>query len=185
MQKLLNSDVSLKKIFRILCTISMLLISMPVSNGTAHSYDLTSNSIESNESPAIDDGTFEKVWVDHDVRVEGKKGMRIHAKFLVRNSLGLRCRIIAQFYRKNGIQLSSEESGGYKNVDNKVVTFENFTPSYNVSRYSDKTLFIPYSAFNLKTPGVYELKFVLYLERMVQGGSFAHSEDFNFTYKKS
>ena len=164
----------------------MLLISMPLANGTRRRTEPKIDVIEDYGSVPDQDGTFEKVWVDHDVRVDGKKGMRIHAKFLVRNSLGLECRILAQFYRKGGVELSSEQSGGYKNSDNHVVTFESFTPKYDVTRYSNKTLFIPYSAFNLKAPGVYELRFVLYLERMVQGGRvFAHSEDFNFTYTKS
>jgi len=184
MKRLPSNAASKRKLFGILCTLSLLPVSVPVTIG-AHRFSESRTAVGESNVSAVDDGTFEQVWVDNDVRVDGKKGMRIHARFVVRNSLGLECRIVAQFYRKNGIQLSSEK-GGYRNGVNQVVTFENFKPRYNVSRYSDKTLFIPYSAFNLTTPGEYELKFILFLERMVEGGRVvAHSEDFNFTFKKS
>ena len=53
MQRLLNSSRLAKKVLRILCAVSMLLISMPVSNGTSRKFELTSDFIEPNETPRL------------------------------------------------------------------------------------------------------------------------------------
>ena len=75
MQRLLNSGTSLKTVLHFLCAVSMLLISMPVSNGTSRKFEMTSDFTEPNESPAFEDVTFEKVWLEYNVKVDGLKGV--------------------------------------------------------------------------------------------------------------
>ena len=86
MQRLLHSSASITKVLRILCAASMLLTSMAASNGTSRKLERTSEITEPRESAAVEDATFEKIWAEHDVKVDGKKGMRIHTTFTVKNN---------------------------------------------------------------------------------------------------
>jgi len=187
MQRLLNSGTSLKTALHFLCVVSMLLISMPASNGTSRAFKLTSDFTELNQTTVIEDGTFEKVWVEHDVKVDGKKGMRIHAGFVVRNSLRAECTLVAHFYHRTGAQLEGADlQGDYSTSDGHVVTYVKFTPRFTSARYNDKSLFIPYQEFQIKSPGYYELKFIVFLERHDQGDRvLAKSAEFNFKYTKT
>ena len=187
MQRLLNSGTSLKTALHFLCAVSMLLISMPVSNGTSRKFELTNDLVQQNKTAAVEDGTFEKMWVEHDVKVDGKKGMRIHTSFVVRNSLKAECTLVAHFYKRDGAQLEGADlQGDYSTSDGHVVTYVKVTPRFSSTRYSDKTLFIPYREFHLTTPGLYLLKFIVFLERHDQGDRIlARSAEFNFKYTKS
>src|SRR5215471_4816317 len=112
MEMLRDNAASQKKMFRILCALSMLLISIPIANGTRRKSESRFGIIQSRESAADQDGTFEKVWVEHDVRVDEKKGMRIHARFVVKNSLNAECTLVAHFYKNDGTQLSGADLQG-------------------------------------------------------------------------
>jgi hypothetical protein len=139
--------------------------------------------VESLETSAADqDATFERVWVEYNVRVDGKRGLRIHAKFTVKNSLNVSCRLIAQFYERDGTYLKADRHPAYTTSEGHVFTFVDVKPSFNSTAYADKILFIPYEAFNLKQRGMYLLKFVLFVDRNAQ--TIGHSADFNFKYTK-
>ena len=75
MQRLLHSSAAIRKVLHILCAVSMLLSSMVVSDGASRKFELTSDFTEPNESPAVEDVTFEKVWLEYNVKVDGLKGM--------------------------------------------------------------------------------------------------------------
>jgi len=186
MQRLLNSGTSLKTVLHFLCAVSMVLISMPVSNGASPKFELTSDLVQPNESPAVEDATIEKVWVEHDVKVDGKKGMRIHTSFVVKNSLKAECTLVAHFYKRDGAQLEGADlQGDYSTSDGHVVTYVNFIPRFTSTRYNDKTLFIPYEEFRIKSPGSYLLKFIVFLERKQDNQVLAKSAEFNFRYTKT
>ena len=187
MQRLLHSSASIAKVLRILFAVSMLLISMPVSNGTSRKFELTNELVQQNKAAAVEDGTFEKVWVEHDVKVDGKKGMRIHTSFTVKNNQNVVCTLVAHFYTREGAQLKGADlQGDYSTSDGHVVTYVKVTPRFSSTRYSDKTLFIPYREFHITTPGLYLLKFIVFLERYDQGDQIlARSAEFNFKYTKS
>ena len=175
MGMLIDKAISQRKLFSFLCVISILLINMPAAHGAPPKYQLH------------EDAKFESVWVEQDVRVDGKKGMRIHAKFVVKNSLNVSCKLIAMFYRDDAFLKADPKTDGqsdYATTEGHVSTYVNVKPSFNSTRYADKRLFIPYEAFNLKS-GMYLLKFVLFVERNVHGKEFetiGHSADFNFKY---
>jgi hypothetical protein len=173
MKGLLDNTTSQRKLFGVLGVLSMLLINMPAAHGAPPKYQLH------------EDARFESVWVEQDVRVDGKKGMRIHAKFVVKNSLNVSCKLIAMFYTRDGAFLKADGQSDYTTPEGHVSTYVNVKPSFSSTRYADKRLFIPYEAFNIKTSGMYLLKFVLFVERNVHGKEFetiGHSADFNFTY---
>jgi|GEM_PF-1453125 len=186
MQTLLHSSAAIRKVLRILCAVSILLIST-VSNGTSRKFELKSDFTEPNETAAVEDATFEKVWVEYGVTVDGKKGMRIHTSFVVKNSLRAECTLVAHFYKREGAQLEGADlQGDYSTSDGHVVTYVKFIPRFTSTRYNDKTLFIPYQEFQIKSPGIYLLKFIVFLERHDQGDRvLAKSAEFNFKYTKT
>ena len=172
MKVIVHNVVSQRMLFSFLCAISILLINMPAADGAPLQYQ------------SIEDAKFESVWVEQDVRVDGKKGMRIHAKFVVKNSLNVSCKLIAQFYTRDDAFLKAGGQPDYTSPDGHVYTYVNVKPSFSSTRYADKRLFIPYEAFNLES-GMHLLKFVLFVERNVHGKEFetiGHSANFNFQY---
>ncbi|MFL6229077.1 MAG: hypothetical protein ACJ741_09880 [Pyrinomonadaceae bacterium] len=190
MEMFLRDAASRRKLFAVFCALSVLLINVSFADG---SYRMSTPKIEVVEplhpsAPGEEDGKFEKVWVEHSVRVDGEKGMRIHARFTVKNSLNVTCDLIAQFYSKGGETLKTERNiGGYRTAKGSVATFVTFKPGFDPSEYADKTLFIPYKAFDLNQPGVYELKFTLYLRKIInpEPQVVGRSADYNFKYTKS
>lgn len=176
-----------KKLFGILFALSMSLITMPVSSGVLS----RNEAIEVVAPIAVNapdmDGTFEKVWVEHDVKVDGKKGMRIHTSFTVKNNLNVECTLVAHFYHRDGTQLNGADlQGDYSTSDGHVVTYVKVKPRFTSTRYSDKSLFIPYQEFHIKSAGVYLLKFIVFLERYDRGDQIlAKSAEFNFKYTKT
>ena len=183
MEMLLHNAASRKKLFSVLCALLMLLINMSFADGSHRKSVPKIEVVESLQPSAADqDATFEKVWVEHNVRVDGKKGMRIHAEFTVRNSLNVSCKLIAQFYKRDGAYLKADGNPAYTTDEGHVFTYVNVKPGFNSTRYADKTLFLPYEAFNIKGRGQYSLKFVLFLDRNAQ--TIGHSADFNFKYTK-
>jgi hypothetical protein len=118
----------------------------------------------SNQLIAPDDpeATFQGARVVHNVTVNGKKGMRIHAKFTVRYGYDVRCRMIAYFYYDDGTPLESADAS-YSTKDGKVSARANFTPQYDPAVYNDLQLFVPYEALNMEEGQEYDLKFYLAL----------------------
>jgi hypothetical protein len=164
----------------------MLCVGIPFSNGSSRKLELTRSLIELTETAAVEDTTFEKVWVEHDVKVDGKKGMRIHTTFVVRNNLNVVCTLVAHFYKREGAQLDGADlQGDYSTSDGHVVTYVKVTPRFASTRYNDKTLFIPYEEFHIKSPGSYLLKFIVFLERKQDSQVLAKSAEFNFRYTKT
>lgn len=177
----------LRKLFGILGALSMALVSVPVSIGISRKSEAI-EVVAPNPVNAPDmDGTFEKVWVEHDVRVDGKKGMRIHTSFTVKNNLNVECTLVAHFYHRDGTQLSGADlQGDYSTSDGHVVTYVKVKPRFASTRYSDKSLFIPYQEFHIKGAGVYNLKFIVFLERYDRGDQIlAKSAEYNFKYTKT
>ena len=168
-----------RKLFASFWALLLLIISTAVANAKLELIDPYQRATDQ-------DGTFERVWVEHSVKVDGKKGMRIHASFVVKNSLNAECTLVAHFYRDDGTQLPGADlQGDYSTSDGHVVTYVKFKPRFTSTRYADKSLFIPYQEFKIKGAGSYQLKFVLFLERHDQGDRvLAKSEEFNFRYTK-
>lgn len=176
-----------RKLFGILCALSISLISMPVSSGISRKSEAIEVVAPISVNAPDMDGTFEKVWVEHDVKVDGKKGMRIHTSFTVKNNLNVECTLVAHFYHRDGTQLNGADlQGDYSTSDGHVVTYVKVKPRFASTRYSDKSLFIPYKEFHIKGAGVYLLKFIVFLERYDRGDQIlAKSAEYNFKYTKS
>ncbi len=108
--------------------------------------------------------TFQDARVAHNVCVDGKKGMRIHAKFTVKYGLHVPCKLIAYYHfdDEKGTPLKSRDAA-YSDAGGKVSASTRFTPAYDPASYSDLQIFVPYSALNMRKGEQYELKFILKL----------------------
>lgn len=128
------------------------------------------------------EGAFEKVWVEHNVKEDGINGMRIHAKFSVKNGLNVDCLLLASFFTRDGAPLRGVPTPSqYKTAGGDVAAWTRFKPRYISSEYADKKIFVPYSALNLQS-GVHNLKFFLVLRG--QGKDFVKSAWYNFRLTK-
>ena len=113
---------------------------------------------------SLDDpeATYQGARVVHNVTVNGQKGMRIHAKFTVRDGLDVSCRLIAYFFNDDGSPIEANDPK-YKDAEGGVSAHADFKPQYDPAVYNDLQIFVPYSALNLEESGEYDLKFYLAL----------------------
>lgn len=124
-------------------------------------------------------GKFHRIWVDHNISKNDRKGMKIHAEFEVDNVKDVPCRIAAYFYYSSGGELK-DYNDSYSTTGGQVSVGETFTPSYEGTIYDDFELFMPYSELHM-ADGQYDLKFDIHI--YVKGGDFfAKSNWVYFTY---
>jgi hypothetical protein len=125
------------------------------------------------------EGTFDDARVVYDVTVDGQKGMRVHARFTVREGLKVPCQLVAYFCNSDGSPVKANDKR-YANVEGAVSASTNFTPAYDPAEYKDLPVFIPYSALNLARGGQYDLKFYLALYDKSAKRFFRRSGFFKF-----
>jgi hypothetical protein len=125
--------------------------------------------------------TYNNMWVDYDVYEDGKKGMRVHAKFSVSNMKSIEGYLAVYFETKEGERIKSDVTG-YKSKSGQLAAYKSITPGFDQTDYNDLTVFIPYSAFNLTT-GKHDLKMdadVIYKD----GGMIQHLKYYEFWISK-
>ena|SRR2546422_6750856 len=117
-----------------------------------------------NPVPEDPEAIYEGARVVHNVTVNGKKGMQVHAKFRVRYGLNTPCMLIAYFYfdDADNTPLKTDDPE-YRDKKGGVSTHVNFTPAYDPALYGDLQLFMPYGALNVENGEKYQLKFYLAL----------------------
>ena len=99
--------------------------------------------------------SFDRAWVDYNVTEKGRKGMRIHVKFSVKNLKEVPCDVAVYFQKKDGTSLTSSDSSFSRNGN--VAIFFPLKPAYDDTVYNDVQLFMPYDELNLKR-GRHDLK---------------------------
>ena len=114
--------------------------------------------------PEDPEAIYEGARVVHNVTVNGKKGMQVHAKFRVRSGLNIPCMLIAYFYFDDAQNTPLKtDDAEYRDTKGNVATQVNFTPGYDPAVYEDLQLFMPYGALNVESGKEYQLKFYLAL----------------------
>ncbi len=99
---------------------------------------------------------FDNTWVDYNVVEEGKKGMRVHTKFTLRNLKDIPLQLTVRLQKDDGDTLTSSDSA-YRNKGGQLAVFRPIKAGYVNAVYQDYAVFIPYSAFKL-APGKYNLQ---------------------------
>lgn len=91
-------------------------------------------------------GIIHKVWLEHGVYQDGKKGMKVHGHCEVKNMKGQDLYFMVWFYEKDDITPVKNTSGGhlYRYVEDDA--------TYQNTEWKDVWFFIPYSDFNVKSP---------------------------------
>jgi hypothetical protein len=100
--------------------------------------------------------TLEKVWVDYDVFENGRKGMRIHVKFTVRDLKDVESDLRIRVARKSEEFLKSTNSL-YSNSAGELLVIRKLKPGYQLTVFEDEKLFLPYDEIKLGR-GVFDLK---------------------------
>lgn len=108
------------------------------------------------ESESKVDVTFEDLWIDYDVTEEGRKGMRIHVKFGIKNMKGVDAYVAVYFEKKNGESIEGLTSG-YRSKNGQLAVYKSIKPAFDDAVYKDLTLFMPYSEINVPK-GKHDLK---------------------------
>jgi hypothetical protein len=105
------------------------------------------------------------VKTEHNVYQNGRKGMKVHVNFNVKNHQGSPLRVAAYFRWQSGHPLG-DENGAYRAVDGQVATGEVVTPGYESTNFNDFVLFLPYEELDIKQPGIHWLKYRVRLYSM-------------------
>ncbi len=126
---------------------------------------------------------IERVWVNHNISVDGKKGMRIHVKITVANMPFEDGRVIAYFEHSNGADLK-DLNNKFNAANGQVSVGRDFRPRFDPAVFEDIDFFMPYSEFHLGQ-GNWDLKFKVRVWHKVDGEFIEdESEYFTFTYRK-
>lgn len=89
-----------------------------------------------------------EIWVDYDVRRDGKLGMVVHAKMTVRNMKDRNAYLQVLFAKQDGTILYGR-TAKYKSPTGQTAAYRIIKPIYASARFNDVSVFIPYSEFNL------------------------------------
>jgi|SRR5580765_7029390 len=124
---------------------------------------------------------YEGARIVHNVTVNGRKGMRIHAKFRVKYAQDVACMLIAYFYYDDSDNTPLKAGdANYRTREGNVSAHANFTPAYDPAVYNDLQMFVPYDALNMESGDDYDLKFYLALYDKEGGRFFGKSGWYKF-----
>jgi hypothetical protein len=125
--------------------------------------------------------TFERMWVDYNIKQNDEDGMRIHLKFTTRNLKSTDCQIRIVFYYDTETPLKDKNQRYYTTTGN-VAVFRDLKPAYDPAAYNDFQIFMPYNELDLPY-GEYNLKMdvdLIYKD----GELIQHLTWYDFTYSK-
>ncbi len=105
---------------------------------------------------AAPSATFQKIWIDYDVKENGRNGMRIHTAFKVYGMKGVSSYLAVNFQDREGTALK-DKNKSFDSTAGNVAAFGTLKPGYEPTVYEDFQIFMPYDELDL-TAGKYALK---------------------------
>lgn len=115
------------------------------------------------ETPVVDkrksgkaSAEFEKIWVDYNVKENGRLGMRIHVKFSVFNMKDVDSNLTVYFEKADGTKLTTTNTQ-FSSKDGQVAVSRALKPGFDDTIYKDLEVFMPYEELKLGR-GRYDLK---------------------------
>ncbi len=123
------------------------------------------------------------VRLEHNVFVNGEKGMRIHVDFTVAGHLGMDCKALVYGYHKNGLRLEDQD-GWYTTMDGHVATHADFRPGYATALYEDLQMFLPYSQLHLDPTLRNSAKLQVQLYSTASGAILSNTYEVSFDFGK-
>ena len=128
--------------------------------------------------PTKEEGSFQAVWVEHNVFENYKKGMIIHSSFTIEKQKKARCRLVAYFEFEDGTKLK-DFNNLYVTVYGEVSVGQDFEPQFDSSIYKDFVVFMPYDELHLRS-GHHDLRFCVTLHNMDTHAQITTSTYYNF-----
>jgi len=126
---------------------------------------------------------IKSLTIDHNVYEGGKKGMNIKVSFAVQGMKGKTGRVNVYFYYKDGTRLK-DCNNKYCTIDDNVATWEDFTPGWDNTTYTDFKIFMPYEEMHMPS-GKFDLKlFASVRNKTKNSKELADSDWYYFTYTK-
>ncbi|MCB1023489.1 MAG: hypothetical protein KDB79_03810 [Acidobacteria bacterium] len=99
---------------------------------------------------------FDKLWVDYNITENGRKGMRVHTKFTLKNLKDESLNLTVRVEKEDGDPLKNSNSA-YSNKGGQLAVFKPLKPAYASAIYADQAVFIPYDEIIIE-PGKHNLK---------------------------
>jgi hypothetical protein len=124
---------------------------------------------------------FEKIWVDYNVRENGRLGMRVHVKFSVFNMKDVDSNLTLYFEKSDGTKLTTTNTK-FASKDGQVAVSRALKPGFDDTIYKDLEIFMPYEELKLG-PGKYNLKMDADVN-LENGELVEHLGYHEFTYEK-
>lgn len=128
--------------------------------------------------------TVQKVQQKHNVFLAGVKGMVIYATFDIHQFKGRAGTVLVEFFDGASGKALRDKNGDYALESGGVAVWEGFRPAYDVTKFTDFTLFMPYSELELGS-GEYQLGFQVTVLDNAGWQILAQSERREFTYRQS
>jgi hypothetical protein len=153
----------------------------PIKNDQIKTDPVKNNPVTDDKDSDKPRTEFEKIWVDYNVRENGRLGMRIHAKFSVYNMKGVDSEMVVLFEKADGTKLKSTAKT-YSSKGGQVAAYRSMKPGYDDTIYKDLDVFMPYDELKLSR-GKYDLKMdvdVIY----ENGDLIGHLTYHDFQYEK-
>ncbi len=125
--------------------------------------------------------TFERMWVDYNIKEANQDGMKLHFKFTVNNLKSTDCQVRVVFYYDEDNPIL-DKNKKYYTTKGYVAAFRDLKIDFNPGYYEDLTLFMPYDELDLPA-GDYNLKMdvdLIYKD----GELIEHLTWYDFTYNK-
>lgn len=126
--------------------------------------------------------TFDRMWIDYNIKEGTQDGMRLHVKFTANNLKSAECQLRIKFYYDNEESPLRDNNKRFYTTEGNVAVFRDLKPGYNEAVYEDYQLFMPYDELDL-TYGEYNLKMdvdLIYKD----GELIQHLTWYPFTYSK-
>ena len=124
---------------------------------------------------------FEKIWVDYNVKENGRLGMRVHVKFSVFNMKDVDSNLTLYFEKADGTKLTTTNTK-FSSKDGQVAVSRTLKPGFDDTIYKDLEIFMPYEELKLGR-GKYNLKMDADVT-LENGDLVEHLGYHDFTYEK-
>lgn len=110
-------------------------------------------------TPSLPWGSFQEISF-----LSGQTGITLRCNFTVYQLENVECYALAIFTWADNNPLKSIYQD-YKTASNDLCTWENFTPRYSSSEFTNFDLYLPNDALLINKRGVYDLKYKIYLRQ--------------------
>lgn len=125
--------------------------------------------------------TFNKIWLEKDVTLNSKLGMKVHFAMQINGLKGVPLSAIVYFDEPQGVGIKDTD-GKWCTTAGTVAIWSDFTPPYVYTTWNDYWMFVAYEDLHIKDYSKTYYCHVYIFGK--QGGQYGHSEYAAFQVKK-